>query len=48
VKDPKIAEAAADPTSASRVLIKGLAAGGTQLELTGANGTTVTVTVRVP
>jgi RNA polymerase sigma factor (sigma-70 family) len=45
--DLKVADVSPDPTDAKRVLIKGLAAGGARLELTDANGTKESYTVRV-
>jgi Flp pilus assembly secretin CpaC len=47
VKDPKVADVSADPTDARRVLIKALAAGGTQLELTDSAGAKGKITIRV-
>ncbi|HEX3148376.1 MAG TPA: sigma-70 family RNA polymerase sigma factor [Gemmataceae bacterium] len=46
-KDGKVAEVSADPTDAHRVLIKALAAGSTQLDLTDALGNKEKFTVRV-
>jgi RNA polymerase sigma factor (sigma-70 family) len=45
--DLKVADVSPDPTDAKRVLIKGLAPGGARLELTDANGTKESYTIRV-
>jgi hypothetical protein len=47
VKDPKVVEVTLDPTDARRVIIKTLVPGGTQLELTDANGGKEKYTIRV-
>jgi RNA polymerase sigma factor (sigma-70 family) len=46
-KDTKVAEVTPDPTDARRVLIKAVAGGSTQLELTDANGSKEKLTIRV-
>jgi RNA polymerase sigma factor (sigma-70 family) len=47
VREPRVAEVTLDPTDAKRVIIKSLAAGGTQLELTDSAGTKEKYTIRV-
>lgn len=47
VKDTKIVEVTADPTDARRVLIKAVAAGSTQLDLSDANGNKEKFTIRM-
>jgi RNA polymerase sigma factor (sigma-70 family) len=47
VKNTSVADVSADPTDARRVLIKALATGGTQLELTDAAGSTEKYSLRV-
>ena len=47
VKNPKVAEVSADPTDPRRVLMKALAPGTTQLELTDSAGSKEKYTVRV-
>jgi hypothetical protein len=47
VKRTAVADVSADPTDARRVLIKALAAGTTQLELTDSGGAKEKYTIRV-